>query len=99
MPSEPSIIEEQPAAVDSMDEHAMSEQHLLDEGMNQKDLTEPTVDTQVEESAMDMPEEMPSESSTEEQAAEVPPTDEHAMNEHSNDHAMEAEVELDPHHL
>jgi hypothetical protein len=103
-----------------MEEQPVDEQHLLDEGMNQNHLIEPTVDAQVPESAMDLPEEipsepsimeehpesamdlpeeMPSEPSTEEQAVEAHPTDEHAMNEHSNDHVMEAEAELDPHHL
>ena len=82
-----------------MEEQPVDEQHLLDEGMNQNHLIEPTVDAQVPESAMDLPEEMPSEPSTAEQAVEAHPTDEHAMNEHSNDHVMEAEAELDPHHL
>ncbi len=87
-----------------MKEHPVDEQHLLDEGMNQNALTEPTVDAQVPESAMDMPGEMPSEPSTEEQATDAHPTDEnptdeHAMNEHSNDPAMEPEAELDPQHL
>jgi hypothetical protein len=99
IPSEPSIMEEQATAVHPTDEHAMDEQHLLDEGMNQNHLIEPTVDAQVPESAMDLLEEMPSEPSTEEQAVEAHPTDEHAMNEHSNDHVMEAEAELDPQHL
>ncbi len=87
-----------------MKEHPVDEQHLLDEGMNQNAPTEPTVDAQVPESAMDMPGEMPSEPSTEEQATDEHPTDEnptdeHAMNEHSNDPAMEPEAELDPQHL
>ncbi len=87
-----------------MKEHPVDEQHLLDEGMNQNAPTEPTVDAQVPESAMDMPGEMPSEPSTEEQATDAHPTDEnptdeHAMNEHSNDPAMEPEAELDPQHL
>jgi len=79
-----------------MEEHPVDEQRLLDEGMN---LVEPSVDTPAPDSAMEMPEEMPSEPSIEEQATEAHPTDEHAMNEHSNDHAMETEVELDPQHL
>ena len=66
------------------------------EGMN---LVEPSGDTPAPESAMDMPEEMPSEPSIEEQGTEAHPTDEHAMNEHSNDPAMETEAELDPQHL
>jgi len=82
-----------------MDKHPVDEQHLLDEGMSQDQLIEPSVDAQVPESAMDMPEAMPSEPSIEEQPADAPPTDEHARNEHANDHAMEAEPELDPHHL
>jgi hypothetical protein len=98
MPSEPSI-EEQPTEVQSMDEHAMGEQHLLDVGMNQDHPIEPSVDAQAPESAMDMPEEMPSEPFIEEQATEAHPTDEHAMDEHANDHAMETESELDPLHL
>jgi len=79
-----------------MEEHPVDEQRLLDEGMN---LVEPSVDTPAPDSAMEMPEEMPLEPSIEEQATEAHPTDEHAMNEHSNDHAMETEVELDPQHL
>ena len=82
-----------------MEEHSVDEQHILDQGMNQNHLIEPTVDTQVPESAMDMPEEMPSQPSTEEQAKDAHPTDEHAMNEHANDQAMETEAELDPQHL
>ncbi|MGV7228024.1 MAG: hypothetical protein ACQ9IQ_05115 [Nitrospirales bacterium] len=82
-----------------MEEHSVDEQHILDQGMNQNHLIEPTVDAQVPESAMDMLEEMPSEPSTEEQATETHSKDEHAMNEHANDHAMEAEAELDPQHL
>ena len=96
--SEPSI-EEQATEVHSMDEHAMGEEHLLGEGMNQDHPIEPSVDPQASESAMDMPEERSSEPSIEEQATEEHPTDEHAMNEHANDHAMETESELDPHHL
>ncbi len=80
-----------------IDEHPIDEQRVLDEGMN---LLEPSVDTPAPGSAMDLPEEMPSEPSImEEQATAVHPTDEHAMNEHSNDHAMETEAELDPQHL
>jgi hypothetical protein len=79
-----------------MDEHPVDEQRLLDEDMN---LVEPSVDTPAPESAMDMPEERPSEPSIEEQATEAHPTDEHAMDEHANDHAMETESELDPQHL
>ena len=98
-PSEPSI-EEQATEAHPTDEHAMGEQYLLDEGMNQDERMEPSVDAQApEEVTMDMPEERPSEPSTEEQVAEAHPTDEHAMNEHSNDQAMEAEAELNPHHL
>ena len=82
-----------------MEEHPMEEQYILDQGMIQNHLIEPTVDTQVPESAMDMPEEMPSQPSTEEQAKDAHPTDEHAMNEHATDHAMETEAELDPQHL
>ena len=82
-----------------MEEHSVDEQHILDQGMNQNNLIEPTVDAQVPESAMDMLEEMPSEPSTEEQATETHSKDEHAMNEHANDHAMETEAELDPQHL
>ncbi|MDX2347584.1 MAG: hypothetical protein QNK38_01890, partial [Nitrospirota bacterium] len=44
-----------------MEEQPVDEQHLLDEGMNQNHLIEPTVDAQSPESAMDLPEEMPSE--------------------------------------
>jgi hypothetical protein len=91
----PEFMEEHP-----MEEQPVDEQHLLGEGMNQNPLIEPTVDAQVPESAMDLPEEMPSEPSImEEQATAVHPTDEQAMNEHSNDHAMETEAELDPQHL
>jgi hypothetical protein len=91
----PEFMEEHP-----MEEQPVDEQHLLDEGMNQNPLIEPTVDAHVPESAMDMPEEMPSEPSImEEQATEAHPADEHAMNEHANDHAMETEAELDPQHL
>jgi hypothetical protein len=80
-----------------IDEHPIDEQRVLDEGMN---LLEPSVDTPAPGSAMDLPEEMPSEPSImEEQATEAHPADEHAMNEHSNDHTMEAEAELDPQHL
>ena len=82
-----------------MEEHSVDEQHILDQGMNQNHLIEPTVDAQVPESAMDMIEEMPSEPSTEEQATETHSKDEHAMNEHANDQAMETEAELDPQHL
>jgi hypothetical protein len=82
-----------------MEEHPVDEQHLLDEGMNQDHPMEPSVDPQAPESAMDMPEERPSEPSIEEQATEAHPTDEHAMDEHANDHAMETEAELDPQHL
>jgi hypothetical protein len=67
--------------------------------MNQDHAIEPSVDAQAPESAMDMPEEMPSEPFIEEQATEAHPTDEHAMDEHANDHAMETESELDPLHL
>ena len=67
--------------------------------MSQDQLIEPSVDAQAPESAMDMPEAMPSEPSIEEQPADAHPTDEHAKNEHSNDPAMETEAELDPHHL
>jgi hypothetical protein len=68
--------------------------------MNQDRAIEPSVDAQAPESAMDMPEEMPLESSIEEQATEAHPTDEHhAMGEHANDQAMETESELDPLHL
>jgi hypothetical protein len=98
MPSEPSI-EEQPTEIHSMDEQAMGEKHLMDENMGQDNPIEPSVDAQAPESAMDMPEAMPSEPSIEEQPAEAHPTEEHAKNEHSNDHAMETEAELDPHHL
>jgi hypothetical protein len=91
----PEFMEEHP-----MEEQPVDEQHLLDEGMNQNPLIEPTVDAHVPESAMDMPEAMPSEPSImEEQATEAHPADEHAMNEHANDHAMETEAELDPQHL
>ena len=79
-----------------MDEHPVDEQRLLDEDM---DLVEPSGDTPAPERAMDMPEEMSSEPSIEEQVTDTHPADEHAMNEHSNDHAMETEAELDPHHL
>jgi len=79
-----------------MDEHPVDEQRLLDEDMN---LVEPSGDTPAPERAMDMPEEISSEPSIEEQATDTHPADEHAMNEHSNDHAMETEAELDPHHL
>jgi hypothetical protein len=67
--------------------------------MNQDHAIEPSADAQAPESAMDMPEEMPSEPFIEEQATEAHPTDEHAMDEHANDHAMETESELDPLHL
>ena len=83
-----------------MEEHPVVEQHMLDDSMSQDQLIEPSVDAQVPESAMDMPEAMSSEPSIEGQPTDAHPTDdEHAKNEHANDQAMETEEELDPHHL
>jgi hypothetical protein len=60
-----------------MDKHPVDEQHLLDEGISQDQLIEPSVDAQAPESAMDMPEAMPSEPAIEEQPTEIPSMDEH----------------------
>jgi hypothetical protein len=62
-----------------MDKHPVDEQHLLDEGISQDQLIEPSVDAQAPESAMDMPEAMPSEPAIEEQPTEIPSMDEQAM--------------------
>lgn len=76
----------------------------MDSDMNEA-MIEPSVDNQApeSESAMDVSESMPLESSTEEPAMEAPPMDEHAdghaMDEHATDHVMETETELDPQHL
>ena len=82
-----------------MEEHPVVEQHMLNDSMSQDQLIEPSVDAQVPESAMNMPEAMPSEPFIEGQPTDAHSTDEHAKNDHANDHAMEAEEELDPHHL
>ncbi len=82
-----------------MEEHPVVEQHMLNDSMSQDQLIEPSVDAQVPESAMNMPEAMPSEPFIEGQPTDAHSTDEHAKNDHANDHAMETEEELDPHHL
>jgi hypothetical protein len=71
---------------------------LMDNSM-QEAVIESSIDPQTPESGMEMPEEMPLEPSIEIQGTESHPTDEHAMNELSNDHAMETEPELDTQHL
>lgn len=71
---------------------------LMDNSM-QEAVIESSIDLQTPENGMEMPEEMPLEPSIEIQSTESHPTDDHAMDELSNDHAMETEPELDPQHL
>jgi hypothetical protein len=79
---------------ETLDEHPMGEQTRMDEEMSKDYPIRPSVDVQASENSMDMSEAMPVEPSSEGQAMEAHPIDEHAT-----DHVMEAETELKPQHL
>ncbi len=64
---------------ETLDEHSMGEQTLMDEGMSKDHPINSSVDVQASENLMDMSEAMPVEPSSEGQAMEAHPTDEPMM--------------------
>lgn len=92
-PIESSVDTQAPENAMDMPQEMPSEPSVDKQAMEAHPADEHAMTEHPNDQAMDMVEEIPSEPSVDKQATEAHPADEHA-----NDHVMETEAELEPHH-